>query len=143
MVLGPVFKKRSLITYSVQINFLKNSNRFLFILFSSDREGAGVRDLERGPGSNELRRDGNQRRLRRDGHLPVRLREALRDSAARGGSDSPGPRCHCSGPVRYRKNLHDWPHRLPDRRYQQQRVRPLKSLFSFPFCTSFFLCFLN
>ena len=61
MVLGPVFKKRSLITYSVQINFLKNSNRFLFILFSSDREGAGVRDLERGPGSNELRRDGNQR----------------------------------------------------------------------------------
>ena len=37
MVLGRVFKKHSLRTYSDQSNFLKISLRFLFILFSSDR----------------------------------------------------------------------------------------------------------
>ena len=47
----------------------------------------------------------------------------------RHGSDSPKPRCHCSGLVPYRKNLHNWPHHLPDRRYHQQRVRPF-NLFS-------------
>lgn len=80
-----------------------------------------LRDLPGGRGSQQLRPDGHQGRPP-PRHLRLRLREALRNPAARRAPHHQRPRRHSAGPVRHWKDIHDLPHRLPDRRHRRARV---------------------
>ncbi|KAG5516521.1 hypothetical protein RHGRI_037289 [Rhododendron griersonianum] len=62
------------------------------------------------------------------GRGQLRLREALRHPAAGRRPHHHGPRRHRLGPVRHRQDLHDRPHRLPDRRHPVQREYALRFL---------------
>jgi hypothetical protein len=85
------------------------------------RREPNLRDLPGGRGRQQLRPDGHQGRPP-PRHLRLRFREALRHPAARRAPHHQRPRRHRAGPVRYRQDVHDLPHRLPDRRHRRARV---------------------